>query len=110
MVFQNAALFDSLTVGENVGFLLYEHSQLPPEDIERIVEDSLSKVGLRGVQKLFPNELSGGMKKRVALARWDLGRFGGEMAFVGEHAWVGGRGRSVRQRVCRQWKTWTMPA
>jgi ABC-type transporter Mla maintaining outer membrane lipid asymmetry ATPase subunit MlaF len=69
MVFQNAALFDSLTVGENVGFLLYEHSKLPDARIKALVADSLSKVGLRGVEGLYPSELSGGMKKRVALAR-----------------------------------------
>jgi ABC-type lipoprotein export system ATPase subunit len=69
MVFQNAALFDSLDVGANVGFLLYEHSQLEPEKIKAIVKDSLAKVGLRGVEGLYPSELSGGMKKRVALAR-----------------------------------------
>lgn len=69
MVFQNAALFDSLTVGENVGFLLYEHSDLPELTIKDLVSDSLGKVGLRGVEKLYPSELSGGMKKRVALAR-----------------------------------------
>ena len=69
MVFQNAALFDSLTVGENVGFLLYEHSDMPPDKIREVVADSLAKVGLRGVEKLYPAELSGGMKKRVALAR-----------------------------------------
>lgn len=69
MVFQNAALFDSLTVGENVGFLLYEHSDLPRAEIQRRVADSLAKVGLTGVEPLYPSELSGGMKKRVALAR-----------------------------------------
>jgi len=69
MVFQNAALFDSLTVGENVGFLLYEHSKLPHKKIRALVADSLANVGLRGVEKLYPAELSGGMKKRVALAR-----------------------------------------
>ena len=69
MVFQNAALFDSLTVGENVGFLLYEHSNLPEAKIRAMVADSLAKVGLRGVEDLYPAELSGGMKKRVALAR-----------------------------------------
>ena len=69
MVFQNAALFDSLTVGQNVGFLLYEHSTLPEAKIKELVADSLSKVGLRGVEDLYPSELSGGMKKRVALAR-----------------------------------------
>lgn len=69
MVFQNAALFDSLTVGQNVGFLLYEHSSLSEDKIEALVADSLAKVGLRGVEDLYPSELSGGMKKRVALAR-----------------------------------------
>lgn len=47
MVFQNAALFDSLTVGQNVGFLLYEHSNLPPDQIKKIVADGLAKVGLK---------------------------------------------------------------
>lgn len=69
MVFQNAALFDSLTVGRNVGFLLYEHSDLPEEQIHGMVADGLSKVGLKRVEHLYPAELSGGMKKRVALAR-----------------------------------------
>jgi ABC-type transporter Mla maintaining outer membrane lipid asymmetry ATPase subunit MlaF len=69
MVFQNAALFDSLTVGENVGFLLYEHSNLPKEQVQRLVAESLGQVGLTGVESLYPSELSGGMKKRVALAR-----------------------------------------
>lgn len=69
MVFQNAALFDSLTVGENVGFLLYEHSDLPVDVIKWRVAGSLGKVGLKGVENLYPSELSGGMKKRVALAR-----------------------------------------
>lgn len=69
MVFQNAALFDSLTVGENVGFLLYEHSNLSKREIERLVAESLGQVGLTGVESLYPSELSGGMKKRVALAR-----------------------------------------
>eukprot|EP00879_Flechtneria_rotunda_P003345 GHRR01003571.1.p1 GENE.GHRR01003571.1~~GHRR01003571.1.p1 ORF type:complete len:341 (+),score=62.97 GHRR01003571.1:204-1226(+) len=69
MVFQNAALFDSLTVGENVGFLLYEHSTLAQQEIQRLVADSLAQVGLTGVESLYPSELSGGMKKRVALAR-----------------------------------------
>jgi len=69
MVFQSGALFDSLTVEENVGFLLYEHSHLRKSEIKRLVKDCLSKVGLKGVEGLYPSELSGGMKKRVALAR-----------------------------------------
>jgi ABC-type transporter Mla maintaining outer membrane lipid asymmetry ATPase subunit MlaF len=69
MVFQSAALFDSLTVGENVGFKLYEHSDMPKEDIERCVRKSLAAVGLQGSEDKFPAQLSGGMKKRAALAR-----------------------------------------
>jgi len=69
MVFQSAALFDSLTVGENVGFLLYEHTDLPHGRIAEIVKDSLAEVGLHGVEHLYPSQLSGGMQKRVALAR-----------------------------------------
>ncbi|BBN06376.1 phospholipid/cholesterol/gamma-HCH transport system ATP-binding protein [Marchantia polymorpha subsp. ruderalis] len=69
LVFQSAALFDSLTVRENVGFMLYEHSDLPKEKILELVKDSLASVGLKGVEDRLPSELSGGMKKRVALAR-----------------------------------------
>lgn len=69
LVFQSGALFDSLTVKENVGFMLYEHTDLPEEEISRAVSSSLTKVGLKGVENLYPSELSGGMKKRVALAR-----------------------------------------
>lgn len=69
LVFQSGALFDSLTVGENVGFMLHEHTKLAPHKIEELVAESLGKVGLSGVEKLYPSELSGGMKKRVALAR-----------------------------------------
>ncbi len=69
MVFQGAALFDSMTVGENVGFSLIEHTNLSPRAIRERVEESLELVGLRGIQELKPSELSGGMKKRVALAR-----------------------------------------
>jgi phospholipid/cholesterol/gamma-HCH transport system ATP-binding protein len=69
MVFQGGALFDSLTVGENVGFGLIEHDHLDPKELEMRVEESLCLVGLCGIQNLMPSELSGGMKKRVALAR-----------------------------------------
>lgn len=69
LVFQSGALFDSLTVGENVGFLLYEHSDLPETKVKAAVADALASVGLSGVETLYPAELSGGMRKRVALAR-----------------------------------------
>lgn len=69
MVFQQAALFDSLTVGENVGFLLYQHSNLTPERIQDLVEQKLDMVGLEGTSNLYPAELSGGMRKRVSFAR-----------------------------------------
>jgi phospholipid/cholesterol/gamma-HCH transport system ATP-binding protein len=69
MLFQGAALFDSLTVGENVAFGLKRHTKLGKKEIETIVSESLEKVGLRGVEGLMPHELSGGMKKRVGLAR-----------------------------------------
>lgn len=70
LVFQSAALFDSLTVRENVGFLLYEHSSMSAKAISDEVKKSLAAVGLEaGVEERLPSELSGGMKKRVALAR-----------------------------------------
>ncbi|CAJ2645548.1 protein TRIGALACTOSYLDIACYLGLYCEROL 3, chloroplastic [Trifolium pratense] len=69
LVFQSAALFDSLTVRENVGFLLYEHSRMPEEQISELIKETLAAVGLKGVEERLPSELSGGMKKRVALAR-----------------------------------------
>eukprot|EP00898_Chlorokybus_atmophyticus_P002809 jgi/Chlat1/3529/Chrsp23S03801 len=69
MVFQSAALFDSLTVAENVGFVLYEHSKLPERRIKELVSQSLARVGLSGIEDVFPANLSGGMRKRVALAR-----------------------------------------
>lgn len=69
MLFQFAALFDSMTVGENVGFNLIEHTELSEKAISERVEESLELVGLKGIQELKPSELSGGMKKRVALAR-----------------------------------------
>jgi phospholipid/cholesterol/gamma-HCH transport system ATP-binding protein len=69
LVFQQSALFDSLTVGENVGFLLYEHSRLSEAAIEELVEEKLQMVGLGGFSHLYPSELSGGMRKRVSFAR-----------------------------------------
>jgi phospholipid/cholesterol/gamma-HCH transport system ATP-binding protein len=69
LVFQGGALFDSLTVGENVGFGLIEHGHISEEEISARVEESLSLVGLSGIANLMPLDLSGGMKKRVALAR-----------------------------------------
>jgi phospholipid/cholesterol/gamma-HCH transport system ATP-binding protein len=69
MVFQSGALLNSLTVGENVGLYLSEHRLKPPEEIRRIVAEKLGVVGLAGTEGKMPSELSGGMKKRVALAR-----------------------------------------
>ncbi len=69
MVFQQAALFDSLTVDENVGFLLYQHSKLSAARIRQLVEHSLELVGLPGVGDRYPAQLSGGMRKRVSFAR-----------------------------------------
>jgi len=69
MLFQGAALFDSMTVAENVGFPLIEHTDLNDEDVLKIVKEKLRRVGLEGVEYLMPAELSGGMKKRVGLAR-----------------------------------------
>jgi phospholipid/cholesterol/gamma-HCH transport system ATP-binding protein len=69
MVFQQAALFDSLSVDENVGFLLYQHSQLPRHRIRGLVNESLEMVGLPGIGTRYPAELSGGMRKRVSFAR-----------------------------------------
>ncbi len=69
MVFQGGALFDSMTVGENVGFGLIEHNHIGQKELLERAEESLSLVGLSGIANLMPAELSGGMKKRVALAR-----------------------------------------
>ena len=69
LVFQGGALFDSMNVGENVGFGLIEHGRMPQEEILNRVEESLGMVGLSGISNLMPSDLSGGMKKRVALAR-----------------------------------------
>ncbi len=69
MVFQGAALFDSMTVMENVGFLLYEHLKMPHQEVVQRVWEKLRMVGLHGVDELMPAQLSGGMKKRVGIAR-----------------------------------------
>jgi phospholipid/cholesterol/gamma-HCH transport system ATP-binding protein len=69
MLFQEAALFDSMTVGENVAFPLREHTPLKEREIRETVADRLRAVGLTGVEEKMPSELSGGMRKRVGLAR-----------------------------------------
>ncbi len=69
MVFQGCALFDSLTVGENVAYPLNEHANLSSQEIRDKVRDVLSLVHLEGSEELYPAQLSGGMKKRAALAR-----------------------------------------
>lgn len=82
MVFQYSALFDSMTVGDNVAFGLVEHTDLSKEKIQAIVREKLHQVGLDGVENRMPNELSGGMKKRVSLARAIA--FGPEIIFYDE--------------------------
>lgn len=69
MVFQSGALLNSLTVGENIGLYLTEHKLKPREEIARIVSEKLEVVGLKGTEGKMPSELSGGMKKRAAIAR-----------------------------------------
>ena len=69
MLFQGSALFDSMTVRQNVSFGLERYTDFSQDRIQELVEESLDKVGLRGVENLMPYELSGGMKKRVGLAR-----------------------------------------
>ncbi|MEO6034072.1 MAG: ATP-binding cassette domain-containing protein [Verrucomicrobiota bacterium] len=69
MVFQSGALLNSLTVGENVGLYLAEHRLNSSEEIQRIVAEKLELVGLKGLEDRWPGELSGGMKKRAAIAR-----------------------------------------
>jgi phospholipid/cholesterol/gamma-HCH transport system ATP-binding protein len=69
MVFQGGALFDSLSVAENVGFELLEHTSISGKELFVRAKEALSLVGLRGIENLMPSELSGGMRKRVALAR-----------------------------------------
>jgi ABC-type transporter Mla maintaining outer membrane lipid asymmetry ATPase subunit MlaF len=69
MLFQNYALFDALSVEDNVGFTLIENSSLPKRDIEKLAAELIRILNLVGSERLLPSELSGGMKKRVSLAR-----------------------------------------
>lgn len=69
MLFQHAALFDSMSVGENVAFPLVEHTTLSRKEIQKEVAEKLDVLGLAGTEKKWPADLSGGMRKRVALAR-----------------------------------------
>jgi phospholipid/cholesterol/gamma-HCH transport system ATP-binding protein len=69
LVFQSGALLNSLTVGENVGLYLSEHRLKSPDEIRKIVLDKLEVVGLKGTEDKLPGELSGGMRKRAAIAR-----------------------------------------
>ncbi|MBI3990292.1 MAG: ABC transporter ATP-binding protein [candidate division NC10 bacterium] len=69
MVFQGSALFDSLSVGENVAYALREHTRLSEVEIRERVREALALVGLEGIEEKEPAELSGGMRKRVAIAR-----------------------------------------
>ena len=69
LVFQGSALFDFLTVDGNVGFFLYQHTKLKKSEIRKKVSETLALVGLEGIENMYPYELSGGMRKRVAIAR-----------------------------------------
>ncbi|OGW92112.1 MAG: ABC transporter ATP-binding protein [Omnitrophica bacterium RIFCSPHIGHO2_02_FULL_63_14] len=69
MLFQSGALFDSMTVGENIALPLREHTKLDDNIIQIVIRMKLELVGLRGFERLMPSQLSGGMKKRVGLAR-----------------------------------------
>ena len=69
MLFQESALFDSLSVYENVAYALREQTDMPEEEIARRVAETLTLVGLSGIEEMWPADLSGGMRKRVALAR-----------------------------------------
>jgi len=69
MLFQGAALFDSMTVAENVGFVLWHNQKLPADQVRARVAEALEMVDLAGIENKKPSELSGGMRKRVGLAR-----------------------------------------
>lgn len=68
-VFQYGALFDSLTIEENLAYPLREHTKTPERTMSKKIKDALSQVGLEGTQNLFPGDLSGGMQRRVGVAR-----------------------------------------
>ena len=69
LVFQSGALFDSMTVGRNVAFGIHDKKKMPAAELDAVIEHSLNQVGLSDTTHLLPAELSGGMKKRVAIAR-----------------------------------------
>ncbi len=69
MVFQGNALFDSLTISENIGFFLRENLKLPEDQVRKKVQEQISFAGLEGYEDLLPESLSGGMRKRVAIGR-----------------------------------------
>jgi len=68
-LFQEGALFDSLKVWENVGFYYLENTNMPKKEIYELARKKLALVGLKGIEEMYPSELSGGMRKRVSLAR-----------------------------------------
>lgn len=69
MLFQDAALFDSMNVYENIAFPIREHRPMPESEIRRVVKEKLAEINLEGIENKMPSELSGGMRKRVGLAR-----------------------------------------
>ena len=68
-LFQEGALFDSLKIWENVGFYYLENTKMPVKEVYRLAQEKLTMVGLKGIEELYPSQLSGGMRKRASLAR-----------------------------------------